>query len=117
MPSRYQLPFHHIDSTAPSFQSAGSVASSANALESTAIGRTWDGPASRAVRVAESSGIDYYLAFGSSTLVAVSSESMLVLGGTVEIFHPIVPSITHIAILSVSTSTAAEVNVTLGYGQ
>lgn len=119
MPLRYDFPFQPIrNSTAPSFEvtSSGFTGTTAQALESTAIGRTWEGPSGRAVRFAESSAVDYFVNFGSSLIVAASSDSMKVLGGTVESFF-IQPGQTHVAIRSISTSTDALVNVTLGYGR
>ncbi len=103
-------------STAPSFNSTTNTASSANALQSTGL-REWDmGPSGRSVRFAESSGVDYFVNFGDSGIVAASSDSMKVLGGAVEIFR-IQPGQTHVAIRSVDGSTAAGVNITLGYGR
>jgi hypothetical protein len=118
MTQRFHYSFHPVaGTTAPSFL-AGSTAvfaSTANVLESTAIGRVWQGPASRTVRLAEKNNDDYYVNFGTSTVVAASSDSILVLGGTVEDFR-VEPSATYIAIAAASTTAGAEVNVTLGYG-
>jgi len=117
MPYRYDKPFYPVpNTTAPSFESAGSLTSSANELQSTALGRQWFGPSGRSVRLTESSGLDYHVNFGSSLIVAASSDSILVLGGVSEVFT-IDPSVTYVAIKSVSTSTAAAVNITLGYGR
>ncbi len=113
MTNRFNLPFHHIDSTAPGFQGTFDNTSTSFALQSTGL-REWTGPTSRAVRIASQAGDDFHVAFGSSDLAANSSESVLVLGGTVEIFHPISPSVTHIACVS---STDVTFNATLGYGQ
>ena len=107
MTQRFVTPFRIIrGTTAPSFNSNTNTASSANALESTALSRIWSGPYPRAVRLAETSGVDYYVNFGSSLVSAGgSTDAMLVLGGTVEIFH--VESQSHIAIKSIDGSTAA----------
>jgi len=117
MAFRQSYPFRMIrGTTAPSF-SAGSTTvfdSTASAFESTALSRVWSGP-NRSVRLAEDLGVDSYVNFGSSLITANSSDSMLLLGGTVEVFH-IEPAHTHIAINSVSSSTGARINVTLGYG-
>lgn len=116
MTNRFQLPFRPVESTAPSFEVAlTSANSTANALESTAIFRYWrHGPGSRAIRLATKTADDYYVSFGSTLAVAASTDSMLLLGGTVEIFDPIRPGITHIALQS---STDVTVNVTIGHGQ
>ena len=117
MSFRQTYPFRAIrGTTAPSFVAGGDAVfvSTASALESTALLRVWSGP-QRSVRLCESSGVDYHINFGSSTIVAASSDSIKVLGGTVEVFH-VEPGHTHIAVNSVSTSTGAAVNVTLGYG-
>jgi len=90
-------------------------ASTYNALSSTALNRYWkSGPGSRAVRLGCKETGDYYVSFGTSDAVAASTDSFVMLGGTVEIFTPIHPGITHIALFS---STSVTVNVTLGYGQ
>lgn len=117
MSFRQSYPFRAIrGTTAPSFEAGSSTVflSTANAFESTGLGRVWSGPL-RSIRLSESSGLDYHVNFGSSTITANSSDSILVLGGTVEVFH-IEPAHTYIATNSVSTSTGARVNVTLGYG-
>ena len=111
----YNHPFQPIrGSSAPAFESTLGSTSQFYALESTAIGRTWDGPFSRSIRLCESSGVDYYVSLGSTTAVAASSDSQLMLGGTVEILR-IQPGQTHIAIAGKSTDV--QVNVTLGTGQ
>ena len=112
MSQRHLLPFNQIVSTAPSFEATLDNTSSALALESTSL-REWRGPTGRAVRLATRTADDYSVNFGDSDIVAASSDSILVLGGTVELFHPVKPSYTHIAIVS---STDVTVNVTLGYG-
>ena len=118
MTQRFLYPFRIVrGTTAPSFLSNTNTASSANALQSTALGRVWSGGGSRSVRLAETSGVDYYVNFGSSLVSAGgSTDAMLVLGGTVETFH-IEPSQTYIAIKSADGTTAAAVNITLGYGE
>lgn len=116
MPQLFDYPFQPIrNSTAPSFNSTGGDnASTLNAFESSGL-REWDkGPDGRAVRFAESSGVDYFVNFGTSDIVAASSDSMFVLGGTVELFR-IQPGQTHMALISFST--VAEVNITIGYGR
>lgn len=116
MTQRFNYPFTAVVSTAPSFQISGTLISTAQALESTAVNRVWSGPGSRSVRFVESSGIDYYIKFGSSTVVAASSDSMEILGGTETALTP-PPDATYVAIRSISTSSAAVVNVTIGYGR
>jgi hypothetical protein len=118
MTQRHQYSFHRVvGTTAPSFTMGATdvFASTASVLESTALGRQWQGPSGRVVRLAEDKGIDFHVNFGTSTIIAASTDSMLVLGGTVEDFK-VEPSDTYIAIKSVSTSTGAVVNITLGYG-
>ena len=113
MPWRAYNPFTPIPSTEPSFN-AGSTAvlgSTANALESTGV-REWGVRATRTIRVASGDSADYYIALGDSNIVATSSGSIQVLGGTVETFN-LKPSNTHIAVLS----TGGAVNVTLGSGE
>ncbi len=109
--------FEPVVSTAPSFRVGATnvFTSTATAFESTAIGRVWQGPGGRAVRVGEENGRDYYVNFGSSLIAANATDSILILGGTVETFS-LRPSDSYIAIKSVSTSTGAVVNVTIGYG-
>ena len=117
MSFRFVYPFHRVfGTTAPSFEAGATdvFASTASVLESTALGRRFQGP-NRIVRLSEDKGIDYHINFGSSTVVAASTDSILVLGGTVEAFK-LQPSDDYIAVKSVSTSTGAVVNVTLGYG-
>lgn len=115
MAFRQTYPFRPIRSTAASFNVGSTTVfgSTTSAFQSSGV-RVWSGP-QRDIRLSESVGIDYYVNFGSSDIVASSSDSMLLLGGTVETFH-IEPSLTHIAINSISTSTGAKVNVTLGHG-
>lgn len=113
MASRAQLPFNPIISTSASFNLAVSNVSSANALESTALNRIWQGPSGRAIRIAETGGIDVYIAFGTTLVVAASTDCMMLLGNTVEIFTT-KPGNTCIAAFSSTTTT---LNLTLGYGQ
>lgn len=117
MAFRQTYPFRPIrGTTAPSFEIGATnvFTSSASVFESTALNRVWSG-AQRSIRLAEKEGIDSHVNWGSSLITANSSDSILFLGGTVETFH-IEPAHTYIAINSVSTSTGAKVNVTLGYG-
>lgn len=103
--------FQQLPSTAPSFTMTVTTTSTASltAFESTV--RKWTGPHSRAVRLSETSGADYWVNFGSSTIVAASSNSMLVLGGAAEVFC-LTPSMAYIT--AVATTTAVSVNVTCG---
>lgn len=112
--NRYQQPFQPIVSTAPAFESTFDDTSVAFALETTALREWTKGPGGRSVRLAGQNSADYYINFGDANIVASSSAGVLVLGGTVEIFHPIRPSNTHIAMFS---STTINSNITLGYGQ
>jgi len=107
----FNQPFRPINSTAPSFRVSVTNASTLNALESTSL-REWPNPANRTVRVSSIEAGDYSLKFGTSDAVAASTDSMMVLGGTVEVFE-VLPSHTHIAMHS---STDVTVNVTLGKG-
>lgn len=115
MAFRQTYPFRPIRSTAASFNIGSTLVfgSTTSAFQSTGT-REWSGP-QRDIRLSEDLGVDYYVNFGSSDITASSSGSMLLLGGTVETFH-IEPALTHIAISSISTSTGAKVNVTLGHG-
>ena len=113
---RSQDNFRPVPSTAPAFEAQSSFTNAQlHALQSTAIGRQWAGPSGRAIRLAESSGLDYFAVTGTSDVVAASTDSILFLGGTVETIYPN-PKDTHISLLSLSTSTAPAVNITLGYG-
>jgi hypothetical protein len=115
MTQRHLLPFQPVDSSGPSFEVSVTNASTYNALESTALNRYWkSGPGSRSVRLGCKETGDYYVSFGTSDAVAASTDSMVMLGGTVEIFTSIKPADTHIAFYS---STDVTVNLTLGYGQ
>lgn len=103
-------------STAPSF-TMGSTSvfdSTSTSFESTDI-REWQGASNRTFRVSEKAGIDYYLNYGSSDVTAASSDSLHMLGGTVETFY-VEAWRTHVAVKSASTSTGVQVNITLGYG-
>lgn len=82
------------------------------ALESTTLNRMWQQPSNRAVRLACSTADDFYVNFGSSTVVCASSDGVLVLGGSVETFY-LAPSQSYIAF---SGATGFSVNVSLGYG-
>ena len=111
--TRYGRPFTPIDSSSPSFLAAASATSILYALQSTSINRFWDGPANRAIRIACSTADDYYLAMGSSLIKAESSNSVLMLGGSVETFY-VQPSVQYVA-LGGSTSVDF-VNISLGWG-
>ena len=109
----YQRPFHQIEnSTNPAFSSTlGS--SELYALQSTALNRFWATPNGRTVRVASLASDDYYLNFGSSLITVGTTNGVLVLGGTVELFG-VVPGQDYVAVKS---STDVIVNFTLGLGQ
>ena len=112
MPSLFELPFQPIsNSTAPAFNSSALTAAALYAIESTSL-REWQFPTSRSLRIAEMSGADYYIKTGSSDSVAASTNSMLMLGRSVEVIR-LDQKDTHISIMS---STTVTVNVTLGYG-
>ena len=113
MPNRFELPFHPIDSSDTSFEVVLTEANSTtNFLESTGV-REWSGPGSRVVRFATRTADDYVVKFGSSLATAASSNSMLMLGGTVEVITLSRPSINSIALQS---STDITVNLSIGYG-
>ena len=105
--------FSPVESSETSFMMTITTASTFQFLESTGIRQWSGGPLGRSVRVSEISGGDYYLKFGSSTVTAASTDSMLVLGNTVEVFQPVKPSFTCISMVS---STNVSVCVTIGYG-
>ncbi len=110
--SRGQYAFYPVNSTEPSFNST-SGSSGLYALESTATNRVWQGASGRAVRVSSKAADDFSVAFGTSDIVATSSGSVLVLGGTVENFFSRV-GWSHIMVFS---STDVTANISLGYGQ
>lgn len=107
--------FTPINSTAPGIDVTFDNTSTNFALEATGV-REWEGPTGRAIRLGtKTASEDFHFILGDSGIVAASSEGTLVLGGTVESFHPIVTSgITHIACVS---STDVTLNITLGYGR
>lgn len=106
--------FTPVISTAPAFaSSAFATTHHEYALESTALGRVWQGPSGRAIRLSEISGGDYSIKVGTSDAVAASSDSILCLGGVVEEFG-VPPDATHISVVS---STTITLNITLGTGQ
>jgi hypothetical protein len=109
---RDQWLYSPVSSTSPAFDSSFAAASVASALESTTLGRVWQGPAPRVVRVASITSDDYQVAFGTSDIVVSSSEGIQCLGGTVETFM-VQPTWSHIAMIS---STDVTVNVSIGYG-
>ena len=105
--------FNPIVSTAASFEAIIDNATGAFALESSSL-REWTTPSGRAVRIASPQTDDFHMRFGDSNIgVAGSSDSMLLLGGTVETFHPVKPSYTHLSLVS---STTVTINITIGYG-
>lgn len=111
--NRSDLTFSPIVSTAPGFSVSFDNTSTNFALQSTSL-REWAGPASRAVRLTAPAANDFHINFGTSDIVAASSDSILILGGTVEIFTPVKPTYTHIACVS---STSIVLNIVLGTGQ
>ena len=115
MTLRFDTAFKPVRSTEPTFSMTLSTISSAVALESTATFRQWFGPFGRTVRVMESSGVEFFLQFGSSLAVAVSTGSMRMLGGVAEVFT-LEAVQTYVAIMTDSTSIS-NVNMTLGYGR
>ena len=122
---RILQPFHIVDgTTSPSFVAGTSLIflSTTSALEATGL-REFAGPNRSARLVAyttdptESQAGDFWVNFGTSDIAIVgSTDSILVLGGTVETFL-VANRHTHIAVQGVSTTTGIKVNVTLGYGQ
>ena len=100
------------NTTAPSFNSTAGSAATAYALESST--RFWQAPANRSVRVVNvgAAVCDYNLKFGTSTVVAASSDSMLIKSGISTVLHVPV-AMTYISVVSSTTLTA---NITLGYG-
>ena len=112
MPNLFLYPFQALkNSTAPSFESTADNTAVLLALESSGL-RQWQFPTSRVVRLAEKTGADYYVKFGTSDVVAASTNSILMLGGTVEL-HRVEAGQSH---MSVYSSTSITVNITLGIG-
>ena len=109
----YSTPFAPIrNSSAPAFN-IGATSSGIIALEATGT-REWAYPSGRTVRLASIAGDDFFVLFSSDTALAIgSTNGMLVLGGTVELFR-VQPAQTHMAFKS---STDVTINVTLGTGQ
>jgi hypothetical protein len=116
MAHRNEIPFTHIPSSAPSFTVSLTTVASVTVLQSTAVNRIWAGGANRAVRVSSNSSKDGYVVFGSSLTAAESStNAMLHLSGTVEVFY-VSPSMTYIGLYTPTTTAETTINVTLGYG-
>lgn len=114
MASRYQWGFTPVgNSSECSFSLSVSAGATKVAFESTGK-REWSGPSGRAVRLSNTDGLDAYVKFGTSDAVAASTDSMLVLGNTVEVFPIHNPRFTHLCVYS---STSPTINATLGYGQ
>lgn len=112
MPNLFLLPFQALkNSTAPSFQSTADNTAVLLALESTSV-REWQFPTSRVVRLATKAADDYYVKFGTSDVVAASTNSILMLGGTVEL-HRVEAGQSHMSVVS---STDVTINITLGVG-
>ena len=118
MSQRQTYPFRIIrGTTAPSFLVTAEPTAVLTAIEASSLARVWDGPNGRTLRFFESSGVDYCVAWGTSDIVAGgSTDSLSILGGTVETFH-LEPNATHLSIKSLVAATTALVNVTLGHGQ
>lgn len=108
--NRGSLPFHPLSWNSPSFEAA--VVSTAKVFQLDSTDRVWQGPSNRTVRLSAASSVDYWIAFGASTLEITSTSGLRVLGDTVEAFH--VPA--GVEYLSVVSSTNVTVNVTPGYG-
>lgn len=108
-----QIPFEPlINSSSPSFSSSAlGTTSFGYALESTALNRVWQGPASRSIRLNSLGSSGFYVQLGTSSVSAGSTDSMLVTGPVV---IGVQPKQTHIAVMS---STSTVVNVTLGAGR
>jgi hypothetical protein len=113
--SRGLQSFHHIKSSEPAFESSAADTAVLIALESTAVTRQWlpPGASGKAVRIASKAADDFYVLFGTSDIVATTTASVQVLGGTVETF--MMPA--NVSHVSVVASTLVTVNFTLGYGQ
>lgn len=111
MTTRAGRPFYPIEnSTAPSFNSTSLSASTSYVLESTL--RIWQGPSNRSVRLVNAnSSASFFAKFGSSTVAAASSDSILIVGAWPSVFN-VSPSQTWVSLVS---STDVTVNVTLGY--
>jgi hypothetical protein len=115
MSLRYDQAFVPVRSTEPALIMTLSTLSSAVILQLAATNRIWDGPFGRSVRVMESSGVEFFMQFGTSLAVAVSSGSMRMLGGVAEVFR-VDPIQTYVAIFTPSTQIS-DVNFVLGYGR
>lgn len=96
-----------------SFNSSAIGTTSVNyALESTAT-RDWQFPSSRTVRLLADGSALYYANFGTSSVAAASSNSVLCKGGEEYKFTADVKQ-TYVALVS---STSVTVNITLGIGK
>lgn len=112
MANRFFYPFQPVNSSEIAFNTsvAGGTSSVAYALESSA--RFWQYPTSRSIQIMESSGVEFYIKFGSSTVVANSSDSMKCLGGAERVYGVD----TSFSYMAVASSTDVVLNVTLGTG-
>lgn len=114
--TRNNRPFYPLtNSSAPAFTIAVSSTASLNVLESTSGAfRLWQGPSDRAVRLTVSEPKDTYFVFGSSLIAAASSDCILHLGGTVEVYYIEPGNFSYISAIC-ATATGLNLNVTLGY--
>ena len=122
MAQLFETPFQPIrESTSPSFRASGDdtaavfgfESSGPNAKHATAV-RKWDYPTSRAIRLTQKSGNDYYVQLGSSLAVAAADGTSMLVLGSESVILAVQAGINSISFIS---STDYEVNVTLGYGR
>ena len=103
-----------INSSSPGFNAvAVDNTAVAFALESTALNRIWQGPASRSVRLTGLIGDRFYANFGASAVTAASTNSVLCIGSVPVIFS-VDPKQTYVALVS---STTITINIALGVGK
>lgn len=113
MAGRYEQPFTPIASTAPALEAIFDTTGVTFPIESTAI-REFKFAYSHAVQIMSPGAAEFWMEFGTSSVVASTATSMMVPGGTRIVYSIPHPSHTHIAFVA---TTSAFVNVTLGYGQ
>jgi hypothetical protein len=106
-------PFQALtNTTAPAFSSSALGSTSHfYSLESTGL-REFQWPSNRMVRVVGNPDVPYTIKFGTSDVIAASSNSALAWGKNPEVFT-VDTAVTHVSVVS---STTITVNFTLGQG-
>lgn len=103
--------FFTVPTSAPAFNSTLGSTQTLYALVASTVGRKWDGPNHRSVRLVNpTSSVPVYVEFGSS-LAEASTNSILITPRRPHIFQTM--SISHVSFLSTADVI---INISLGYG-